>query len=489
MTERPDGSLKDEWRYVGGAEFYICHSGSRAGLERQRLRLTDDVGQVAVIETRNHVDDGTARRLVRYQFPNHLGSASLELDQNAAIVTYEEFTPFGSTAYQAVRGQTDAPKRSRFAGKERDEESGLSYFGARYYASWLGRWTSCDRVRRTGQLYAFVGNNPIGHVDPDGNDEKPPPRMGSYTTPGNRGDIGTLVHTLVLTAIQLRLSVLGLVAVTEATTKPDGSKNINSTNSGRVDLAILVPDHAHPGSFIADVYDLKPGNVDQFYTYRSEVDHYTEHFQSNIAGLNISSARLGHTLRGLEKIEPRIFEPIRFRYGEYEITITPKLARDVNNRVVDGVLTYSLGVQKGDNVERFERNTRISINQTADAQAHGIVRASFMAGGMINLANAVAQFLSFGGALVYAALTGAAAGGTAGGGAGVVYRVAGNSTMRISGVEIAPNATVRVATGGVRVASEVVQAVEQAELQEVLVDTASELGAKVTANVLRIPLP
>ncbi|WP_407655320.1 RHS repeat-associated core domain-containing protein [Aureispira anguillae] len=35
-------------------------------------------------------------------------------------------------------------KRYRFTNKERDDETGLYYFGVRYYAAWLGRWTSSD---------------------------------------------------------------------------------------------------------------------------------------------------------------------------------------------------------------------------------------------------------------------------------------------------------------------------------------------------------
>jgi uncharacterized protein RhaS with RHS repeats len=84
-------------------------------------------------------EPGVPQQLIRYQFGNHLGSASLELDDQAQIISYEEYTPYGSTSYQAVRSQTETPKRYRYTGKERDEESGLYYHGARYYAPWLGR--------------------------------------------------------------------------------------------------------------------------------------------------------------------------------------------------------------------------------------------------------------------------------------------------------------------------------------------------------------
>ena len=69
----------------------------------------------------------------------------------------------------------------RYTGKERDAESGLDYFGARYYASSMGRWMSPDWAARATpvpyakldnpqslNLYAYVGNNPHSRMDPDG---------------------------------------------------------------------------------------------------------------------------------------------------------------------------------------------------------------------------------------------------------------------------------------------------------------------------------
>ena len=99
---------------------------------------------IALVETRTTGTDKAPAQLVRYQHGNHLGSAVLELDDQSSIISYEEYFPFGSTSYQAVASQTDLPKRYRYTGKERDEENDLYYHGARYYAPWLGRWTSCD---------------------------------------------------------------------------------------------------------------------------------------------------------------------------------------------------------------------------------------------------------------------------------------------------------------------------------------------------------
>jgi RHS repeat-associated protein len=63
----------------------------------------------------------------------------------------------------------------RFTAKERDAESGLDYFGARYYGSALGRFTSPDNGvdqdagdPQSWNLYSYVRNNPLSNVDPDG---------------------------------------------------------------------------------------------------------------------------------------------------------------------------------------------------------------------------------------------------------------------------------------------------------------------------------
>src|SRR5262249_29128689 len=110
----------------------------------------------------------------RYQFGNHLGSAGLELDNQAQIISYEEYSPYGSTSYQAVRRQTDTSKRYRYTGKERDEESGFYYHGARYYLAWLGKWTSCDPegVAEGTNLFVYSKNSPITTIDPNGASSK-----------------------------------------------------------------------------------------------------------------------------------------------------------------------------------------------------------------------------------------------------------------------------------------------------------------------------
>jgi RHS repeat-associated protein len=180
VTERqsmaPDAATKKEERiYLGGFEVYREYeaSGSTLELERETLHVMDDKQRVALVETRTFPrtpDPGDPLLLIRYQFGNHLGSASLVLDEQAQIISYEEYAPYGSSTYQAVRGQTETAKRYRYTGKERDEESGLYYHGARYYSPWLARWSASDPVGlRDGlNLFAFARSNPVVFRDPTG---------------------------------------------------------------------------------------------------------------------------------------------------------------------------------------------------------------------------------------------------------------------------------------------------------------------------------
>ncbi|MFL5698675.1 MAG: RHS repeat-associated core domain-containing protein, partial [Ktedonobacteraceae bacterium] len=168
------GSLTKERIYLGGYEIFRQRNGSGLTRERETLHIMDDKQRIALVETQT-IDGGnpvaSPTSLFRYQLGNHLSSAVLELDAAGAIISYEEYYPYGSTSYQAGRSATEVSlKRYRYTGKERDEETGLYYHGARYYASWLGRWVSCDPKGMADEtnLYVYVLNNPAKYNDPQG---------------------------------------------------------------------------------------------------------------------------------------------------------------------------------------------------------------------------------------------------------------------------------------------------------------------------------
>ncbi len=143
----------------------------------------DDKQRIALVETRTQGNDGSPAQLIRYQFGNHLGSASLELDDQAQIISYEEYYPYGSTTYQAVRSQTESAEAVSLHGQGAGRGERVYYHGARYYAPWLGRWISVDPAlwrlfdaqavtRMNARLplnpFMSMANNPITFVDIDG---------------------------------------------------------------------------------------------------------------------------------------------------------------------------------------------------------------------------------------------------------------------------------------------------------------------------------
>ncbi|XHX76331.1 MAG: SpvB/TcaC N-terminal domain-containing protein [Stenomitos frigidus ULC029] len=177
VIERQNRSRQKERIYLGGFEIFREYDGggNTVTLERETLHIMDDQQRIALVETKTitNPEDESPTQLIRFQFGNHLGSASLELDDQANVISYEEYYPYGSTSYQAVdKSVKAAAKRYRYTGMERDEETGLNYHTARYYAPWLGRWVSCDPIGIEDgvNVYRYSQNNPIIFVDFNGTD-------------------------------------------------------------------------------------------------------------------------------------------------------------------------------------------------------------------------------------------------------------------------------------------------------------------------------
>jgi RHS repeat-associated protein len=116
---------------------------------------------------------------------DQLGSTRLVTDQSGNVVGRHDYLPFGEEVGANMAGRngqwgSTADLTQRFTGKERDSETGMDFFGARYYGSALGRWTSPDLVNLTDDRilnpsntinkYIYGGNNPLKYVDPDGED-------------------------------------------------------------------------------------------------------------------------------------------------------------------------------------------------------------------------------------------------------------------------------------------------------------------------------
>lgn len=167
-----NGNTVEARKYLGNYELYVKTIGGTVNTERESLHVNDDSTRVALIDT-PITTPNSEEQVIRYQYTDHLGTASLELDYaTAAVITYEEYFPFGSTSFQSVNtSRTLSMKRYRYTGKERDEESGLYYHGARYYIPWLCRWTASDPLESKyagWSPYHYVKCNPINDTDSTG---------------------------------------------------------------------------------------------------------------------------------------------------------------------------------------------------------------------------------------------------------------------------------------------------------------------------------
>ncbi len=177
IIERIGGDI-EERAYIGSVEIYSTYRNLANGqlqpkLTRETLHISDGKQRIAMVDTPVLKPAGSSETaLVRFQFSNHLGTSSVELDETAQIISYEEFYVFGSTSLQMI-ARNVSQKRYRYTGKERDEETGFYYHGARYYAPWLARWTAADPIGVGDGLniYCYCKNKPVNKLDSGGQDD------------------------------------------------------------------------------------------------------------------------------------------------------------------------------------------------------------------------------------------------------------------------------------------------------------------------------
>jgi RHS repeat-associated protein len=123
---------------------------------------------------------------VQWLVPDHLGTPRMIIDQTGSLANIKrhDYLPFGEELFAPTGGRSAAlgytggdGVRQQFTDKERDIETGLDYFQARYYLSTAGRFTSTDPIfisdkqtynPQLWNLYNYVGNNPLNATDPTG---------------------------------------------------------------------------------------------------------------------------------------------------------------------------------------------------------------------------------------------------------------------------------------------------------------------------------
>ncbi|EJM64029.1 RHS repeat-associated core domain protein containing protein [Pseudomonas sp. GM49] len=190
-----DSGLNDRERYVYGAD------GMRLRKVRETLAhartLVAETRYLPNLELRNYSGTGEVLQVInvqagrssvrvlhwesappkdigndqyRYHLNDHLGSCTLELDDDGVVISQERYHPFGSTAWFAGRGEVEASYRTaRYSGKERDA-TGLYYYGFRYYVAWWQRWLNPDPAGSIDGLNFFrmLKSSPINNREWEG---------------------------------------------------------------------------------------------------------------------------------------------------------------------------------------------------------------------------------------------------------------------------------------------------------------------------------
>ncbi|MEM8906749.1 MAG: toxin TcdB middle/N-terminal domain-containing protein, partial [Bacteroidota bacterium] len=157
-------------RDLGGYRHTIKTQGQKVLTNKTNITISGVHKQDCIVEyyqTRKG-QANTDLPLFRYQHADHLNSVGQETNQEGKIISYEEYSIFGETTFRWTDTALDiSPKEYRYSSQEKDMNTGLYYYGYRYYAPWLCRWTRPDPAGTVDglNLYAMVGNEPVGRVD------------------------------------------------------------------------------------------------------------------------------------------------------------------------------------------------------------------------------------------------------------------------------------------------------------------------------------
>jgi len=104
-----------------------------------------------------------------YYVTDHLGSTVMETDATGRVVWSTDYSAFGETAHEAGLEE----EGGKYTGKEKDPETHLYYFNARWYCAETGRFISEDPARDGSNWFVYCGNNPLSFFDPMGLETKP----------------------------------------------------------------------------------------------------------------------------------------------------------------------------------------------------------------------------------------------------------------------------------------------------------------------------
>ena len=153
---------EDNNDYVDG-EGFCCNDGtSEAAQEKVMTRSAIDG---------NFKPNDDYEKMQFYYHPDHLGSSSYITNLDGEVAQHIEYVPFGEVFIEERNNTWNTPYL--FNAKEFDEETGMYYYGARYYEPRLSLWMTVDPKMEKYQnvsAYVYCLNNPLKIIDPDGKD-------------------------------------------------------------------------------------------------------------------------------------------------------------------------------------------------------------------------------------------------------------------------------------------------------------------------------
>jgi len=145
---------------------------------------SDGYSRLTELEAWEAAAGGGTNATINWLVTDQLGTPRMLFDKTGALANLKrhDYLPFGEELFAGTGGRTTAlgyigdSVRQKFTLKERDNETGLDYFNARYYSSTQGRFTSADPLLASGNplqpqswnRYTYCVNNPLINVDPTG---------------------------------------------------------------------------------------------------------------------------------------------------------------------------------------------------------------------------------------------------------------------------------------------------------------------------------
>ena len=155
----------DSYSAYASAYFVENNNGYTKHYYAGATRLVSKIGE-DYYENNELVPTGKEEKKQYFYFQDHLGSNTYITDLNGDIAQYSAYTPYGEM-FREYRNITPY----RFNGKELDTETGLYYYGARYYNPSTALWLGVDPLasKYPGvSPYVYCVGNPVKYVDPDG---------------------------------------------------------------------------------------------------------------------------------------------------------------------------------------------------------------------------------------------------------------------------------------------------------------------------------